>query len=285
MFKKLLKYDMKSIANVWWILAVSVLGASVLASFLLRFCMENDGNGAFAIFMVLAMLMLFVCLLGIIMSVVVTEILVYLRFYKNFYTDEGYLTFTLPVSRKMLLLSKTLNALIWTGAHLLLYVVCALIFMLIVPPAEAGGGFFNPVAFEWLGQTLSEAWNTIGAWLIVYMVEVLLLFTLALTFSINLIHYCITMGAVIAKKMKLLAAIGIYYLVNMILSFVMQFAALFGTLALEVGFSGMLANASQNLQSAAVAVVLLLVCAIVAAISCTLYFMTLGKLERKLNLA
>ena len=53
----------------------------------------------------MAMLLVIACVMAIIASAVVTELLVFVRFYKNFFTDEGYLTFTLPVSRKDLLLS------------------------------------------------------------------------------------------------------------------------------------------------------------------------------------
>ena len=37
MLGKLLKYDFKSVWRVWWIAAVSALGASVIGSFALRF--------------------------------------------------------------------------------------------------------------------------------------------------------------------------------------------------------------------------------------------------------
>lgn len=285
MFKKLLKYDMKSIAKVWWIVAVSVLGASFIMGLFLRFIIDNIENDAYGIFLGLAMLMTFLCIFGIMMSILVTEILVYLRFYKNFYTDEGYLTFTLPVSRKELLLSKTLNALIWNVAHVLLYVLCICIILPIVTPAVMGTGVLDFSAFSYIGNEIAQAWSMMGAWLIVYAIEALAIAVLGLLFSINLIHFCITMGAMVAKKLKLLAAIGIYYIVNMVLSFILQIAGALGMVGIEAGVDHIMLNASQGVACFSLALMLLLVCCVIAAMNCVLYFMMLGRLERKLNLA
>lgn len=43
-----------------------------------------------------------------------TLVLMVYRFYKNLMTDEGYLMFTLPVSRSQLIWSKLLVALVWS---------------------------------------------------------------------------------------------------------------------------------------------------------------------------
>lgn len=285
MLKKLLKYDMKSVWNIWWILAISVLGTSVVGAFLLRFFIANIDNESLALFSVLGVFLLFFILFGIIASIAVTQILVYMRFYKNFFTDEGYLTFTLPVSRQKLFLSKTLNALIWTALHLVLYLVCVFIFLLLAPPSAAEGVFFNPVAFDAIGSFISNVWQNVGGWLIVYIIEGLLLVLLSYTFTVNLIHFCITMGAIVAKKLKLLAAIGIYYLVNMGLSFLIQFASIFGFSTIDNGLTILESNGSpEALRLFATALVLFILCLIVAAFSYTVYCITLGKLERKLNL-
>ena len=284
MFKKLLKYDMKAIWNVWWILAVSVLGVSTVAAFLLRFVIRNITDPTLSFPTSIAMLVLFLLFMGIFMSILVTELLVHFRFYKNFYTDEGYLTFTLPTSRKMLLASKAVNALIWECLHLVLYLICALIFFVISPP-PADGGVFNPVVFERIGSFFSAFWGNHGAWTLLYALEVLLLTLLSGCFSISLIQFCITVGSVIAKKMKLLAAIGIYYLVNMVLSFLFEFVFVFGGISLVDGMIMLLADANPFVNHMAISVALLCGCAITATLACTFYCMTLSKLERKLNLA
>ena len=215
MLGKLLKYDLKSVWRIWWIAAVSALGASVIGSFALRFLLSlpnasvaETATREISFIFVMSIIFFMLSIVAIIASVIVMEILVYWRFYKHFFSDEGYLTFTLPVSRKKLLFSKTLNALIWTGAHTVLLTFCAVIFMLIAPPPGPEHGFFNPIVFQWVGNSITELFEIFeDGWLLVYFFVALLISLGLVLFSISLIHFCITLGAVIAKKHKLFGSI------------------------------------------------------------------------------
>ena len=88
-----------------------------------------------------------------------------------------------------------------------------------------------------------------------------------------------------AKKYKLLAAIGIYYLVNMLLSTVLQIVGLFGISSFAVGFGFKLEAIGQGAGLPAIALLLLVIALMVTSGALIMTFMTLGKLERKLNLA
>jgi hypothetical protein len=92
------------------------------------------------------------------------------------------------------------------------------------------------------------------------------------------------MGSILVKKAKLLAAIGIYYLVNMVLSFIMQIVLFFGIDAVS-NLMNVLKEMGKTPVRMGIAVVLFLVIFMIAAFDLVLYFMTLGKLERKLNLS
>ena len=67
-----------------------------------------------------------------------TLVLMVYRFYKNLMTDEGYLMFTLPVSRSQLIWSKLLVALVWS---VLSTVLAALAWMAYGLPQTAFVGF------------------------------------------------------------------------------------------------------------------------------------------------
>lgn len=284
MFGKLLKYDFRAIGRVWWIIAVSVVGISFVGSLAFRFLFEfAETEETAGLFVVFAILSLMVCAVALAASVFVTLILVYLRFYKNLFTDEGYLTFTLPVTRSDLLRSKTVNAVIWTVLHTLLLGVCALIFLLIAPPAEEGEGLLSFAAFEALGTGLAEIWAECGAWAVLYGVEILLIALCSVLYSVSLVHFCITVGSVIAKKMKLLAAIGIYYAVNMVTSFFSQLIPYAFAFLLE-GFSEVFGVAEGARYYGAIGLMLMIACMLVAAVAGVFYFTTRGMLERKLNL-
>ena len=280
MFGKLLKYDFKYVARIWWMLAVGVLGLSVAASLVFRAIFLNiNSNGFFAFLSVLGMFFLVVSFIGIFGSLVVTEVLVFVRFYKNFYTDEGYLTFTLPVKRSKLLLSKTLNSIIWFALHTALILVCVVIFL-----GLGIGSSMGTPPLKTVGISIGWLWDKVGWWLIVYAVEAILLFVVLSAFTTCLVQLCITIGAIVAKKQKVLAAVGIYYLVNTVLSTVGSICLVVFLSGLE-GFTVLLGGLSALAANAAIALVLLI--AILASLLVVLivYFMTLGRIERKLNLA
>ena len=293
MLGKLLKYDLKSVWRIWWIAAVSAFGASFVGAFALRVCLtvptlstaEAFTNREILI-MILAGILCGLAVLAIVASVFLMEILVYWRFYKHFFSDEGYLTFTLPVSRKTLLLSKTLNAVIWTVAHAILIAVCLVVFLAFAPPETADSGFFNPIALRAVGEAISMLFHGMGAgWFFAYAFGVLLILAGSLMFSISLVHYCITLGAIIAKKAKLLAAIGMYYLITTVLSFLSQTVITVFSLFMTVRFVAFMVLLTPHAAACAVWLIILLVATVIAALASVMYFWTLGNLERKLNLA
>ena len=280
MFVKLLKYDMRSVWRIWWIMALSVLGMSVVGGVGLRIVLALIEADIFPFFIFLGFILVFACVMAIVASAVGTELLVFIRFYKNFFTDEGYLTFTLPVSRKNLLFSKTLNALIWTAAQAILMFICIFLVILIGVPVSVGYDFFRELTF-----TFSALFAEVGLWSVIYALEILFLIICSILFSISLIHFCITMGAMLAKKAKVLAAIGIYYAANMIFSFGTQIIMVIFTLMMSAGLGELLDRAAPAMERGIIAVMLLIACCMMAAISGVMYFITLGKLERNLNLS
>ena len=280
MLLKLLKYDFKSVARVWWIIALGVLGVSTAGAVALRVSLSVIGNEK----MVLLVMMGFLCLIGAILTIaastLVTELLIYWRFYKHLYTDEGYLTFTLPASRKTILFSKSLNAMIWLGLQAVLTTICIGIFVLISPPS------FEDLwmILRLFGTEFGYLWQGIGAWMFVYAATLLLLTFVSTLMGIFLVQFCITVGAVVAKKAKLLAAIGIYYGVTMVSSMVGQVASWFFTMTLAGGLFNLMGSQYPFLQHSGLVLFLLLAVVVVTTIACTLYCATLNLLERKLNL-
>lgn len=292
MLRKLLKYDFRSIWRIWWIAAASALVCSFLGAFALRFLLSTTDTSTESISEIEILLtfmsgmIMFVSVLAILATVFISGLLTYWRFYKHFFSDEGYLTFTLPVSRKELLLSKTLNAMIWMVMQAVLIILCLFVFFLFSPPAEQGH-FFNPVVFRSIGATFVLWSESVGGagWLVTYILAGLLILAAALVFYTSLIHFCITGGSVLAKKNKILAAIGVYYLGNMVLSFAFNFVISIVTVLMSGRFEILLEALTPGAQHFAVLLLLLMVATLVAALASVMYCLTLGNLERKLNLA
>ena len=104
MLKKLMHYDFKSVFKLWWIGAVSTIALSVIGGFLAEiFTTDRDIPEPIYVLAIFGAILVYI---GFLAFGIFAEILVYLRFYKNLFTDEGYLTFTLPAKRQSILNSK-----------------------------------------------------------------------------------------------------------------------------------------------------------------------------------
>ncbi len=286
MFNKLLKYEIRSIWRYWWIIAVSIIGLSFVGAFTLRFTLTVfEHNVDLAFWGAIATLITILIIFCIFASLLVTEILVFVRYYKNFFTDEGYLTFTLPVSRQKMLAAKMLNGLIWTLAHILLIALCGVfIFGIISPPPQEAGQLLNFEIFHSIGTILSELWRAVGGWLIVYIAEAIVSIVASLAFSQALLYFCITFGSVIAKKAKLLAAIGIYYVINFALSMILQIFGFIFALTVVDGMTYLFPSDSLLATNACITLIVLMSICIISALASLAYFTTQTLLERKLNL-
>ena len=289
MLKKLLKYDMRAVSGLWWIGAVISVAAAVVGAFLIRFFTYvnqlEEPNVILSMASILGALVAIFCILAIFLAFVFTVVLVFVRFYKNFFTDEGYLTFTLPVKRSTLLFSKMVNATVWFSAHFGVIVLSVLLFVLLVWPPEADGFFINFAVFKNIGEWFVREWDRLGAWMIVYDLVAFLLLFVFLQIYIVLFHFCITVGAMLAKKAKVILAIGIYYAFSWILATVGQFCVVIFAVFMADGMMTLMENATQNQTHAVYTLAALAFTAVLASVVAVLYSVTQYLLDRKLNLA
>lgn len=120
MLGKLIKHEWKSVYKIGCvilaaILAVTLLGCIFLRTPLIGFLFTETNEFSMQDFGLLLMgIMSFVVYVLLLMAAVY-GIMIYfgVHFYRTMYTDEGYLTHTLPVTSHQLLISKTLVSGIW----------------------------------------------------------------------------------------------------------------------------------------------------------------------------
>lgn len=279
MFKKLLKYDMLSVSRLWWIAAMIVPIATVVAGLLVRFLTSFQPHNIVTTLIVIAAgILTFICIMAVFLSFILTEVLVFVRFYKHLFTDEGYLTFTLPVSRKQIFFAKTVNAMIWFVVHGLLLVGAFVLFFVTAP-----GDLLEKL--DAVGYVFRTIWDAAGAWTILFAVELVIWLLLSTLQGITMVHLCITIGAVIAKKAKVIAAIGIYYVMNYAFTFIYQllfYAFVYGIIP---GFDSLAPELSLNGGCTQLSLVLLIAICITGVFTTVLYNLTQFLLDRKLNLA
>lgn len=137
MLGKLIKYDMKVLNRFLLLIHVFLLLAAFCGRYFLtsRIIITADNIDGTTFNVDQFMLSLAIILFIIIVSGASfgTYIIIAVRFYKNLYSDEGYLTHTLPVTAGTHLLSKTISGSIW--AFIDSIAVTAAMWIVIVTPS------------------------------------------------------------------------------------------------------------------------------------------------------
>ena len=285
MLKKCLKYDMKSIFSIWWILAVSVLALSLPCGMAARSMIKTLVGSSFP-------WEIFVLLLGFFamsVFVAVSMIMVYVRYYNSFFKDEGYLTFTLPVKRSTLFLSKVLNAALFEIGNLLVCLVAVAIVLLCMPiGGDPTGSMYETnmlvLACRGIGELFGTLFSYMGGWALLLCLLGVLIVTLVLLSNILLIHFAITTAAMVFKKHPVLGTVGLLYGFNFALGLGQALISLMSSL---FGFS--LADLFDTLSQGRVITIVLLIALVIAAaiaiVCALLWLLNLHCIERKLNLA
>ena len=289
MLKKCLKYDFRSVMRLWWIIAVSMVGASILSGLGIRFFMQcmfqDDTSTAINLLAIFTFFISVLLILVLAAGTTVSFILVFWRMYTHFYSDEGYLTFTLPVKRSTLYLSKVIMGTILQAATVVILILGIAFIMLVAVPTTDGSLLDTSIYQEMADAFgLPALVESAGWWLALWVPLALVIALLMGLWGNGLIYLCITIGAVIAKKLKLLAAIGIYYLVSSIVSVVGQI----GTMFLSAGISGIFTAAAESggsVLNLTITTVMLIVALLLACMVTIVHFITVNKIETKLNLA
>lgn len=105
MLGKLLKHDFKALFRNYGLLFIALFGVTFLYKLYLLLPRNIVLEFTNSLMGVLYVVVILGCLFG-------TVVINIVRFYKNLVTDEGYLTFTLPVSSKQIIASKLISSLV-----------------------------------------------------------------------------------------------------------------------------------------------------------------------------
>lgn len=283
MLRKVLKYDLGAIWKIWLILSVTSVVLGAVGGVCMRLVENPELNFAFFPIVILGLILSFI---GIIAYIVITSILIIVRYYNNFFTDEAYLTFTLPVKRSTLFDSKILTAFIFNTASALVFTVSLCLMMLIWPGADG-----SPMLFYFV-QDIKDTLdifshmvdNKIVVWAIAYSVVFVILMLASFIYSTMAIFACITFGGTVAKKHKILMSIAVYYGLNMALEVVSLITSSLFSVVVQA-----LQEYPEIIPNAAIPWVILMfllgMAAAIVLVSCFFYKFCVSKLRGNLNLA
>ena len=284
MFIKGLKYEFRAVARVVMPMLIVLLAAAFLmsASFVLdgrvfHFSQavteyENSETQELitGIFMMLEMFLgMGLYFLVIAISIAVFALIVY-RFYVSFFTDEGYLTFTLPLTIKQHLWIKLVSMFIW---YALASVTAILAVFIILIGAEIGYGDVLPSIPQAI-DAFREIFSLVGSEFGMNVLHALLMILCLLGVSVLqclLIYFSIALGSMLVKKHRLIASIVTIFVVDGILSSVISIIfMIIGVVSLTVSFVFL--------------ITLILALLLIVAANIGTYLGTVYILEKKLNL-
>lgn len=234
MLGKLLKYDMRYVARLMPFMYLVAFVLSLFTS-LIVFSISKLSEMSFILVMTVPFL-----LLALVVVAYSGLIMVAMRIYKSLYSDEGYLTFTLPVTPTQLIWSKILLYVIWELMGIIVAIICIALPILTALFTFADQSFFDAIKYfiDILWYTFKEMFAA-DNFSMVMMIVVWVLFLLISFLSAPIaILFSFSVGQ-FANKHRVISAIGIYFAYSMVLSI------LFSILELFIYIPGILASANE----------------------------------------
>ncbi len=200
MVKKLLKHEAVYYARTLLIMEAVLFVLALFTRLLLFF--EFDSivyyilqGSSYAMFGLAA----FACLM-------MTFVIGIVRFYKNLFSNEGYLTFTLPVSTNQHLFAKLFSAVVYSVITFISVIVAFLI--------TISGDILNEVvkaAVFLLKNLFAELPKGSTIHIVLYVIEFIAIMLLSLISSF-LLYYCFIAIGQTAKKNRILLSVGCYFI-------------------------------------------------------------------------
>ncbi len=229
MLGKLMKYDMRYMARVLpWIYAGGLLISALLCGVI--FLIDNElvllfGVNFASFLFIVAVEAVSIC----------STVFMIVRIYRNMYSDEGYLTFTLPVKTSEIVNSKIITGAIWT---LISYVVAALMVtgpvltMIYKVPQIFGGEGVTPLqVLDYIITFFVEIIRANSVRVITVIALVALLAIVTLFYGPALYTFCAS-ATHKAKKARVFASIGMFagisYGVGVVISVISTIVNIFG---------------------------------------------------------
>ncbi len=192
MLKKLLKYDMRPMIKLWRVLAIIIPILAITGALDVRFMnsINESTNPALAVlFSMFSVVYIELVIFAIFAVGIVNMVFLARRTASDFFSDRGQLTFTLPVDRDDLYMSKFLNSLIWNSVASAALVLTLIVFALLAPEAE--NGYISTDVFDWIADTVKNSFKSDGIMFVFKLICYITIFVELNFFSVVLINYSV----------------------------------------------------------------------------------------------
>lgn len=216
MLGKLMKYEWRGLRLPVSIM-IGILGATTLLTCIIIFTIDPKLDSVASGFSMISLVLSFMLYyFGVIGCSVGTMLIIAIRFYKTTYTDQGYLTHTLPVDSKTLLAAKTITSVL---CHLIMLASIVITILIIIGvgiyhisnvstyyDAQYWHHFFTE-AFSDFSEEFKEEYGISFGLFVVFYILFLIISSIS---GIMSVLGCISLGQLYAKH-RILGAIIAYF--------------------------------------------------------------------------
>ncbi len=192
MLRKLIKYDFKALSRYLIVIHAMLLITAVLGRLLFVGRLMSDPgrlSNAGAIATIIGIIIYVILFMTAVFG---TMLMIAICFYKNLYSDEGYLTHTLPVTRGQLLISKTVSGSVWMLLDMMMVILSLFILVLTRPVLDSFSSYWD----ELLSAMGFPASTGYGKILLAFAV----LFIVSAVSNVVLIYVSITIGQLFSNQ-------------------------------------------------------------------------------------
>ena len=218
MLMKLWKYDMKFSYRIMVFIYIIAIALSVFLSGTVLLSQKIE---YVSIFSVISLLPYMFSLLAVSLS---GMLILAIRVYKNLYTDEGYLTFTLPVTTAQLIWSKVLLYAFWQVASIFVFILSIALPLVTVAYLQGVGGDIAGIielAVDYLGFMARTVWGLDAQKIVIFVAVIVVSYVLLLISTPVSIIFSFSIGQ-LANRYRLLITFIVYYAYNIVMNTVIS---------------------------------------------------------------
>ncbi len=214
MLGKLIKHEFKATARLFIPIFILVTAITVAVRFLADILhdINYDGTKSGEIFsMIIAFIFGAALVIGIICLILSGPAVSLYRFYKNVYTDEGYLTNTLPVKPVSILASKLITGIVWTIISGVIVALCYCIFvtsskisLFTVDYDDINNSAYISALFDFISDNI---------W---FIISFMIFGLISVIMSISSVYVSVSIGNLVNRH-KVLISLVVYFCLTIVL--------------------------------------------------------------------
>ena len=201
MVKNLFKHEIYAYLRVILPMHMILLGVAIIGRFIQLF--DNNSTAYNIVFWSSGVAF---CI-GVVACIMLTLVFGIRRFYTNLFSNEGYLSFTLPVTTPQHIWVKNIVAIISQFSSLIMVLISCCVISL---------GDVCVEVFKAAGYLIKEFYQEFNYHTILYIIELVLALIISASAVYMLFYACIALGQR-AKKNRVAAAVGIFFIYYLIM--------------------------------------------------------------------